>query len=97
MNAVGIDVSKGKSTVAIMQPLGVVVKTPYAAYKRLPLEGKLSAARRLMRCPPHCGGGAARIVLYGAFAPTPHPSRLRRATFPLTGRQMNRLYLTAAS
>ena len=29
MNAVGIDVSKGKSTVAIMQPLGVVVKTPY--------------------------------------------------------------------
>ena len=40
MNAVGIDVSKGKSTVAIMQPLGVVVKTPYAAYKRLPLEGK---------------------------------------------------------
>ena len=45
MNAVGIDVSKGKSTVAIMQPLGVVVKTPYAAYKRLPLEGKLSAAR----------------------------------------------------
>lgn len=29
MNAVGIDVSKGKSMVAIMQPLGVVVKAPF--------------------------------------------------------------------
>ncbi len=29
MNAVGIDVSKGKSTVAIMQPLGVVVASPF--------------------------------------------------------------------
>ncbi len=29
MNAVGIDVSKGKSTVSIMQPLGVVVASPF--------------------------------------------------------------------
>lgn len=29
MNAVGIDVSKGKSTIAIMQPFGVVVASPY--------------------------------------------------------------------
>ncbi len=29
MNAVGIDVSKGKSTVAIMRPLGEVVATPF--------------------------------------------------------------------
>lgn len=29
MNAVGIDVSKGKSTIAIMQPLGVVVASPF--------------------------------------------------------------------
>lgn len=29
MNAVGIDVSKGKSTVAIMKPLGVVVASPF--------------------------------------------------------------------
>ena len=29
MNAVGIDVSKGKSTVAVMQPLGVVVAEPH--------------------------------------------------------------------
>ena len=29
MNAVGIDVSKGYSTIAIMQPLGVVVASPY--------------------------------------------------------------------
>ncbi len=29
MNAVGIDVSKGKSTIAVMQPFGVVVASPY--------------------------------------------------------------------
>lgn len=29
MNAVGIDVSKGKSTIAIMQPFGVVIASPY--------------------------------------------------------------------
>ncbi len=29
MNAVGIDVSKGKSTVAVMQPFGVAVASPY--------------------------------------------------------------------
>ena len=29
MNAVGIDVSKGKSTVAVMQPFGVVAASPF--------------------------------------------------------------------
>lgn len=29
MNAVGIDVSKGKSMVAVMRPFGEVVATPY--------------------------------------------------------------------
>lgn len=29
MNAVGIDVSKGKSTVTILQPFGVVVAAPF--------------------------------------------------------------------
>ena len=29
MNAVGIDVSKGKSMVAVMQPLGVVIAEPF--------------------------------------------------------------------
>ena len=29
MNAVGIDVSKGKSTIAVLQPFGVVVASPY--------------------------------------------------------------------
>ena len=28
MNAVGIDVSKGKSTVAVIQPFGVVIAAP---------------------------------------------------------------------
>ena len=51
MNAVGIDVSKGKSMVAIMRPFGEIVSTPFeikhttsdinslpvlAAYLRLP-------------------------------------------------------------
>ena len=29
VNCVGIDVSKGKSTIAIMRPLGEIVKSPY--------------------------------------------------------------------
>ncbi len=29
MNAVGIDVSKGKSTVAVMQPCGIVAASPF--------------------------------------------------------------------
>ena len=29
MNAVGIDVSKGKSTVVVMRPFGEVVASPY--------------------------------------------------------------------
>lgn len=29
MNAVGIDVSKGKSTVAILRPLGEIVRSPF--------------------------------------------------------------------
>ena len=29
MNAVGIDVSKGKSTVAVIQPFGIVIAEPF--------------------------------------------------------------------
>ena len=29
MNAVGIDVSKGKSTVAVIQPFGVIIAEPF--------------------------------------------------------------------
>ena len=32
MNAVGIDISKGKSTVAVMQPLGEVVAEPFDVF-----------------------------------------------------------------
>ena len=32
MNAVGIDISKGKSTVAVMQPFGVVVAEPFEVF-----------------------------------------------------------------
>ena len=35
-NAVGIDVSKGKSTVAVLQPAGVIIRKPFNVdvYKR---------------------------------------------------------------
>lgn len=32
MNAVGIDVSKGKSTVAVIQPFGVVIAEPFDVF-----------------------------------------------------------------
>lgn len=32
MNAVGIDVSKGKSTVAVLRPQGIVVASPYDVF-----------------------------------------------------------------
>lgn len=32
MNAVGIDVSKGKSTVAVIQPFGVVLAEPFDVF-----------------------------------------------------------------
>ena len=32
LNAVGIDVSKGRSTVAVLQPGGVVVRKPFDVY-----------------------------------------------------------------
>lgn len=34
MNAVGIDVSKGKSMIAIVQPFGVVVAEPFEISRR---------------------------------------------------------------
>ena len=32
LNAVGIDVSKGRSTVAVLQPGGVVIRKPFDVY-----------------------------------------------------------------
>ena len=34
LNAVGIDVSKGRSTVAVLQPGGVVVRKPFDVYHK---------------------------------------------------------------
>jgi hypothetical protein len=34
MNAVGIDVSKGKSTVAVIQPLGIVIAQPFGTSEK---------------------------------------------------------------
>ena len=31
-NAVGIDVSKGKNTIAVLQPAGVIVRKPFNVY-----------------------------------------------------------------
>ena len=35
MNAVGIDVSKGKSMVAIMRPFGEIVSAPFVLFGKL--------------------------------------------------------------
>ena len=32
MNAVGIDVSKGKSTVAVLRPFGEIIVSPFEVY-----------------------------------------------------------------
>lgn len=46
MNAVGIDVSKGKSTVAVMQPFGVVAASPFEV---LHTENELSKLARFVK------------------------------------------------
>ena len=56
MNAVGIDVSKGKSTVAIMQPFGVVVQSPFeVAHTDSEL---IALAKRLKKLP-----GETRVIM----------------------------------
>ena len=56
MNAVGIDVSKGKSTVAILQPLGVVVASPYdVSHTDSDLKALVSDIKRLQ--------GETRVVM----------------------------------
>lgn len=42
MNAVGIDVSKGKSMVAVLRPLGVVVAKPFEVGHTAAELGKLA-------------------------------------------------------
>ena len=52
MNAAGIDVSKGKSMVAVLRPLGVVVTKPFevghtaAELRKLATSQKASTGRR---------------------------------------------------
>jgi hypothetical protein len=56
MNAVGIDVSKGKSTVAIMQPFGVVVQSPFeVAHTDSEL---IALAKRLKKLP-----GETKVIM----------------------------------
>jgi len=46
MNAVGIDVSKGKSMVAVLRPLGVVVAKPFEVSHTTVELGKLASFLR---------------------------------------------------
>ena len=56
MNAVGIDVSKGKSTVAVMQPFGVVVASPYEVGHT---ESELKELARFLKSLP----GETRVLM----------------------------------
>ncbi len=56
MNAVGIDVSKGKSTVAVMQPFGVVVVSPYEVDHT---ESELKELARFLKSLP----GETRVLM----------------------------------
>ena len=56
MNAVGIDVSKGKSTVAVMQPFGVVVASPYEVDH---IESELKELARFLKSLP----GETRVLM----------------------------------
>ena len=59
MNSVGIDISKGRSTVAVMRPFGEVVISPFAV--RHPDSELSELARRLKRLDgPRCGAVCLR-------------------------------------
>lgn len=83
MNAVGIDISKGKCTVAILRPLGEVVKAPYEvlhdygaletlAYSLKGLEGE---TRAIMECTGRYYEPVAQILHEaGIFVSVVNPS-----------------------
>lgn len=56
MNAVGIDVSKGKSTVAVIQPFGVVIAAPYDVSHT---DSELAELARFIKSLP----GETRVVM----------------------------------
>lgn len=56
MNSVGIDVSKGKSTVAVMQPLGVVIAEPHDVAHT---ESELRELARFLRSLP----GETKVIM----------------------------------
>lgn len=56
MNAVGIDVSKGKSMIAVMQPFGVVVASPYEVSHT---ESELGKLARFLKSLP----GETRVLM----------------------------------
>ena len=56
MNAVGIDVSKGKSTIAVMRPFGEVVASPYEVGHT---ESELKELARFLKSLP----GETRVLM----------------------------------
>lgn len=56
MNAVGIDVSKGKSTVAVIQPFGVVIAEPYDVFHT---DSELAELARFIKSLP----GETKVVM----------------------------------
>ena len=68
MNCVGIDVSKGKSTIAVMRPFGEVVVSPFEVCHTA---SELSELARLLKSLD----GETRVVMESA----PHRQRTERA------------------
>ena len=56
MNAVGIDVSKGKSTIAILRPQGIVVASPYNVPHTYSCQNELATAIKKLK-------GETRVVM----------------------------------
>lgn len=56
INSVGIDVSKGKSMIAVMRPFGELVVPPFEIYHT---DSKLCELAKLLRSPP----GETRVVM----------------------------------
>ena len=56
MNSVGIDISKGRSTIAVMRPFGEVVISPFEVRRTSSELGKLAKQLKSL-------GGEARVVM----------------------------------
>ena len=75
VNCVGIDVSKGKSTIAIMRPLGEIVQSPFEVKHTLSdFKALESSLRQLEGETPDCNGVYGKVL--PAYCPLPEQCRI---------------------